>query len=233
MFVRRWATRLLAVAGLLTSAVAAQAGETVRLVLPANSDAPTLTLGNASADADTLDVRWGGGHFHGGYARGFHGGFYGGYARGFHGGFYGGGVAYRGYYGFRASYSTGYAYYPGYYGYSTYYYYPSYSCYPISQPVVTVTPSIALNIRPATPIMPPADAPPAQLQTLPRPVPAVPNDGTYPYDGGPRVPVPMPQVEPAPAKTAPRPTVPLEGRPVSLPAEKTVKKYVYRAYGEK
>jgi len=60
---------------------------------------------------------------------------------------------------------------------------------------------------------------------------AAPGDGTYDYDGGPRIPVPMPmqKVDPAPTKT--QPTVPLDGRPVSLPIQ-AKPKYSFPAYGE-
>jgi hypothetical protein len=54
--------------------------------------------------------------------------------------------------------------------------------------------------------------------------------GSVTYDGGPSNPVPMPKVEPAPAGRGPS-TMPLEGRPVSIPAPK--KKSEYLAYGEK
>jgi hypothetical protein len=68
--------------------------------------------------------------------------------------------------------------------------------------------------------------PPAGVEIVPRPKP-VPTDGTFPYDGGPRNPPPMPKSGPifndAPA------TLPLAGRVVSLPKPK----YVYPAYGEK
>jgi hypothetical protein len=54
---------------------------------------------------------------------------------------------------------------------------------------------------------------------------------TYPYNGGPQNPVPMPDARPAtPQSAPPRPTVPLEGRAVSLPREQH--KYTYPAYGE-
>jgi hypothetical protein len=66
--------------------------------------------------------------------------------------------------------------------------------------------------------MPPADAGPAP-------------GGTYPYDGGPRVPVPMPQMQPAPTNGPGTPaTVPSDGRVVSLPAKPA--KLTYPAYGE-
>jgi hypothetical protein len=57
---------------------------------------------------------------------------------------------------------------------------------------------------------------------------------TYPYDGGPADPVPMPKAPQTEEKkpSAP-PMVPLEGRTVSLPAKPAAKpKYTYPAYGE-
>jgi hypothetical protein len=54
-------------------------------------------------------------------------------------------------------------------------------------------------------------------------------NGTYPYDGGPKVPAPNSR-EATPPTGAPERTVPLEGRTVSLP--KTTAKWAYPAYGE-
>jgi hypothetical protein len=54
-------------------------------------------------------------------------------------------------------------------------------------------------------------------------------DGTYPYNGGPKNPVPNPGADPAPMKDKQR-TVPLEGRSVSLP--KSTSKWTFPAYGE-
>jgi hypothetical protein len=60
--------------------------------------------------------------------------------------------------------------------------------------------------------------------------PQVPSqNGTYPYDGGPKVPVPNSK-EATPPTSAPQRTVPLEGRTVSLP--KAAAKWAYPAYGE-
>jgi hypothetical protein len=57
-------------------------------------------------------------------------------------------------------------------------------------------------------------------------------DDTYPYDGGPRNPVPQPgNNDPAPSAT-PKRTVPLEGKPVSLPAPVAKTQFAYPAYGE-
>src|SRR5262249_48317556 len=61
----------------------------------------------------------------------------------------------------------------------------------------------------------------------PRPLPSA--DPTFPYDGGPRAPVPMPTIDPAP-KAAPPGAAPLEGRSVSLPAKPA--KLTFPAYGQ-
>jgi len=64
------------------------------------------------------------------------------------------------------------------------------------------------------------------------------NNGTYYYDGGPRNPVPLPksgvETRPVPQlpSAPPKKTVPLEGLPVSLPANSPAK-FAYPAYGEK
>jgi len=228
MNARTWAAGLLAVGGLFLGGAAVRADDTIKLGLPGNDDAPAVSLGKLSPEAETIDARFSGGrgghfggHF-GGYGRGFYG-----YGRGFYGygrGFYGYG---RGFYGY--GYGLGYAryYYPR-YGYYNSYYYPSGSyyysdpCYyPISQPGIQVSASADVLNVPYTP------------NTLQTPVP----DGrTFPYDGGPRPSVPMPNADPSPTRipvpaTVPAPTVPLDGRAVSLPAP-TPAKFAYPAYGE-
>ncbi len=248
MKVRMGMVGLLAAAGVMAVAGAGRAADVFRLAISDNSSTPTMILGTGSAEADTIDVRGGGrgggGGFHGG---GFRGGSYGGY-RGFAGGFRGGYGGYRGYYGGYGGYLGGLfrgyygGYYPGYYNY--YYpqvvpYYPDYYYYPIS----TVTPSVpattfTLRIGPVTtqvqarrlPVLPNPTLRTQPLYPQPAPTPGRPADGTFDYDGGPRVPVPLPKAEPAPMN--PQPTVPLDGRPVSLPVRSTPVKYYYPAYGE-
>jgi hypothetical protein len=77
----------------------------------------------------------------------------------------------------------------------------------------------------------PSSAPPsADYPPVPARVPG--RDFTYPYDGGPRNPVPQPSnVDPAPSAT-PKPTLPLEGKPVSLPISAKSTQFAYPAYGE-
>jgi len=204
-------------------------------------------------NADTLTVRgYHGGGFHGGHYGGYHGGFYGGY-RGFYGGYGGyrgfgyagygyrgwgyGGYGYRGYgYGYYRPYVGigfgygygGYGYGYGGYGYPYYsgisYYYPSCYSYPTyyygisyASPAVTYTlgTTSTTTVQPVMPrIIDSGDVAPSTR--------VIPN-GTYPYDGGPTSPVPMPSKEAAPK-------VPSTERFVSIPA---AKKYSYAAYGEK
>lgn len=208
----------------------------VGLALASISEAnDVVRLGGPSAQAaiqggtDTELVHWRGYRgYYGGY-RGFHGGH-----RGYYGGYYGG---YRGYYGggygfrFATPYvSFGYysrphfhyrPYYASYYQpfYASSYYYPSYyysypSYYypcageelPAAQVMNLQSTYQAPLPRTNGPTMPPAQG-----------------DGTFPYDGGPRAPVPMPapQNETNPTKRAPVPNaiVPLDGRLVSLQSE--------------
>jgi hypothetical protein len=74
--------------------------------------------------------------------------------------------------------------------------------------------------------MPPATGP---EETLPAPRPA-PKNQTYPYDGGPANPVPIPQAEPAPGRKAGVAPAP-EARLVGI--ETKAAKYSYQAYGQK
>jgi hypothetical protein len=196
--------------------------------------------------------------YRGGYA-GYRGGYYGGYRGGYRGGY--GGYRYGGYYGYGGYRYRGYGYggYYPYYGYAYYpsysYYYPSYSYYSpgysydpysygdyqgIADNGVVVRPSASVpyysqsrtyNSQP-------------RLETLPNPYPSpapqqMPraDEGTFPYDGGPKDPVPMPQ-----SSEEVKPTVIPYGKLypnetlVSLKPkaeEKTSGKWNYPAYGEK
>ncbi len=247
MNARTWAAGLLALGGLFLGSAAARAEDTIKLGLSARADAPAVALGKLGTDADTIDA-----HYRGGYHGGYHGGYYGGYRGGYYGSYGGYHAGYRGYYGGYRGYYGGYGGYyggySGYYGYPHYasyyyprayvssYYYPTYyptpvyyapqpACYPIGTTVGKTMPSADVLNVPYNP----QDALPA-----PRPVP---QERTFPYDGDPRQ-APLPQAEPFPTRTpapftAPSPTVPLEGRPVSLPARTTTPaKLSYPAYGE-
>jgi hypothetical protein len=151
-----------------------------------------------------------GGGYRGFYGGGYRGGFYGAgfnrgfYGAGFRGGYYGG---YRGFYGggFRGGYYGGYYsqpyYYSNYYSYPSYYggYY-GYACsdvggaevYPIcsQRTVVVVRQPANYSVQPQQPPLQ------TQPQYNPTPIPQMPRadeEGTFPYDGGPKTPVPMPQ----------------------------------------
>jgi hypothetical protein len=229
--------------------------DTVRL--GANIEATTTTLGYDGL-SDTMLTRgargfvgYRGGHhgFYGGH-RGFYGGhrgFYGGY-RGFYGGyrgFYGG---YRGFYGGYRGYGYG-PYYAGYYGpgyYSSYgyggpayypncapgvYYTPGYSYYPIS---VDVEVGQAPTYRPGLYVQGQQQQPFERLKVPVQPA----EGGTFPYDGGPANPIPLPKDGQAPIYQPLPKTLPADGRLVSLPAaqQKTLQErtgFAYPAYGDR
>lgn len=185
-----------------------------------------------------------GGGYYGGYGRSYYGGYgrsyyggYGGYGLGYYGGYggyyrpyyyggYGGGYGYGGYYG------SGYGYGGGYYG-SGYGYGGGYGggyC-GISASVTLPGQIVTLGYQNQQPQY--ATQPQYAPQQMPRiedgnilpsPRQQQPTPGqTFPYDGGPIAPVPMPD-------TTPSNVTPSE-RKVSLPAP--TKKYTYAAYGEK
>jgi hypothetical protein len=193
-----------------------------------------VRLGGADADdADTHLVYrrgWGGGY------RGWGGGFYGSrYGYGYHSWrphYYG----YHGHYrhwGGYGGYYRPYAYYPSYY--HSYYrapyysYYRPYYAYPVHS-YYSFAPCVGDEL-----VMPEATALGStnHSATVERAAPISPprSNGapSYFYDGGPRQAVPLPGVSPAPTKTPPAPTLPREGRLVSLPP---AGQYAYPAYGE-
>jgi hypothetical protein len=234
---------------MLALATGARAGDVQTLKL--TDKTPTLSLvGDKSDPADTVDVAghggFHGGGFHGGGFHSFHGGFHsfhGGFHN-FHGGFhsfhsfhsfhhgfhgfYGGFGYYRPYYYSSYYYASPYYYGSPYY-YSSPYYAPSYysdPCYSYYGVAGDYAPTVGLTI----------DQAPAERTIIgsdpagtPAPPPLPRADDTYPYDGGPRQPVPMPKADPAPIATPPA-TAPLEGRAVSLPPK--APKLTYPAYGE-
>jgi hypothetical protein len=226
----------------------ARAGDVFRLGL--NTDAPTLSL-VGDRDDDTLSAAWRG--YYGGY-RGYYGGYggyrgyYGSYYPRYYGGYYGGGYGgyygsyypryYGGYYGsYYPRYYGGYygSYYPRYYGgyYGSYYPYSGYYGYSGISYVSPIGCPLSSPDVPGIVVGPRGNGSTSESYKVPsqplNPMKPVPQEGTFPYDGGPSNPVPMPKVEPAPTGKG-VPTMPLEGRPVSLPAPK---KYEYLAYGEK
>lgn len=199
----------LATLGIVLLTAPAWAGDTIRLIrLPdARHEAPALKLGgDPAADTELLCGKYRG--FYGGYRPAFYG-----YSFSY----------YRPYYPRFYSYPTfsfGYSYYQPYYYAPPVYYYPRACYYPISLTInsqvggsVLGTTPAPYGLRPGSEVMPPA---------LPQNGNG--GNGTFPYDGGPRSPVPMPKADPGPL------SVPLEGRAVSLPAKPT--KFAYPAYGE-
>jgi len=195
-----------------------------------------------------------GGGFRVGYGGGYRGG-YGGYRGGFgyYGGYRGGYVGYRGGFGYYGGYRGGYGgYYGSNWGYGGYASYPVYS-YPVySYPVYSYPVyssyyySPCVDSTPTTPAMPYATyldgsvstySQPSTVLSTPAPVtrtPAPPaGDGTFRYDGGSGVipmPMPVPDGTPVAPTVTPRPTLPLEGRLVSLPSASSTA--AYPAYGE-
>jgi len=247
MLWRSWATGAIASLAVFAWAGSSRAEDTLRLGLikPAgltggvSSGVQTLRLED---QAETTPAGW-----RGGYGGGYRGYGYGGFYRP---SYYGWGG-----YGYYRPYVSSY-YYAPYYGYypRPYYYAPpvyyysapvvSYSApvyystpyvyYPINGGADTLARNALLNTSPSAY----ANKPLPQV-TVPRqgasPPPAA-GEGTFKYDGGPANPVPMPQTEsqtnPKPTTIPAQPTVPLEGRAVSLPA-RPAKKLTYAAYGEK
>lgn len=171
-------------------------------------------------------------HFHGGnvHAAHFHNGhFHDGH---FHNGHFHNGHFHNGWPFVSVGLGFGYwprYYYPYYYGG---YYYPSYyyTSYAYDHdPLLYYYPEnvyVVPNGSSIRSIMPPATGP---EETLPVPQ-RVPNDGTYPYDGGPANPVPIPQADPAPNRKAGSTPAP-DARVVGI--ESKTLKYSYQAYGDK
>jgi hypothetical protein len=192
--------------------------------------------------------------YYGGY-RGYYGGYggyrgygrhyagYGGYYGGYRGGYYGGyrGYGYAGYYG-------GYRpYYGGYSSFSYYqpaYYSSYYASYPVYSAYYDCGPSIYLGVGGATGIgapvvtlgtdfaRPAEVAQPAPEAAQPMVPPSAPGNGTFPYDGGPANPVPLPKADPN-AMPPVNPALIATDLPISLKPKSAVSPYRYKAYGEK
>jgi hypothetical protein len=249
MLRRSWA---MAAAGVLTLVVSpqfARADDTVRLG-GTMDDAKTVTLGY-DGQSDTMLMRGvHGGGFRGGFGGGFRGGFVG-FRGGFGGGFRGGFVGFRGGYygGYRGGFYGGYGGFYGGYGYWPYYaaytpyYFPPPVCYPT--PVYTyypvggdVTVVQAAKIYRPTYVAPDRESLPQPYGPPSGPMPF--SNGTYPYDGGPANPIPLPRgADQAPMgqPVAPKIAPPTDGRLVSLPTAQPATSaansgFAYPAYGE-
>lgn len=209
------------------SAAMAQTSDTFRLDLRGPTPAVTTLTPGLDADGDTELVRgWCGRHY-GGFG---YGSFYRSYA--FYPRYYAPSYSFA--YARPFAYGYGFSSYRP-FAYSSYYYSPSvyYSPYyycPISEPAPTMpyatSTSASLTVlRPeGNPLPQPIPFPKREVPYASSPAPAA----TYPYDGGPSNPVPLPG---GGKKAVPQPTVPLEGKAVSLPRSEP--KYTYPAYGER
>jgi hypothetical protein len=159
---------------------------------------------------------------HRGFVGGFRGGFVGGFRGGFIGGFRGGFVGFRPW-GFGWPYAWGYYGYPwGYYGYP-WGFYSSFA-----------TPCVVSGVTVGVNTVPGIQGRIIQSgEVLPPPMTPVPRGGTYPYDGGPLNPVPMPSQEEGPAD-APRGVIRPDPRVVAavLSMSEGKGKWAYPAYGE-
>src|SRR5205807_1207764 len=149
--------------------------------------------------------------------------------RGYYGGYHHHHAYYRPYINFGFGYPYYSSYYrPYYYSSPAYYYYPSYCYYPISLNSATV---YSGNVGVAYPQAGGSTVPPMRKADESFNVPPFPPEeqGTFPYNGGPSAPVPLPGDAPIPQKSAP--IDPAQGRVVSIPAR--LPKYTYSAYGQK
>jgi len=138
-----------------------------------------------------------------------------------------------------------------YYSPPVYYYYYSAPCYTpyvyfsisggvdalVSNALLNGSPAIGNGRPTAQPFSMPSLKPQAPATPPSPPLSAIPPGGTFQYDGGPANPVPMPRSDPKPDSkptTVPAvPTVPFEGRPVSLPAPVRPVRLAYPAYGDR
>ena len=230
---------------------ASQGSDTMPLTLKGGT-APTGFSGGADImtlkldqGADTVAVRGGYHHRHHHHHSHHHGHYYGGYYRPYYYGNYYPSYFYPRYssYYYYPRYSS--YYYPRYYSYYPRYFYPGYSfsfgyyqpySYDYASPLSYADPYFyypmrgGLNVMPHTSTLQTHPLETGQ-ETLPSPR-RLDEDGTYPYDGGPVNPAPMPRAEPGPsaAPAAPAAPPPADGRVVSVP--KKTAKYSYRAYGE-
>src|SRR5579883_2108532 len=249
----------LALGAALAACGAASAGDRDTMQLGGGTASTTMTLGGKgtaakAATEDTELMRHAGG-FHGGFHGGYHGyhgwgGGWGGY-RGYYGGYYGG---YRGYYGgfYRPYYYGGFyrPYYGGFYrGFYPYYGYGGYGYglgyglgyggYGYGGYGYGCGTGFYLGISSSSTVITPAVT---SSSTPPMAQPTTPPNGTFPYDGGPSNPVPLPMADPQP-KADPQsippanpPTstinLPVSGKSKTAPTLPT-SPYKYKAYGEK
>jgi len=168
---------------------------------------------------------WGGGYggYYGGYyAQPYYGGYYSGYSQPYYYGGYYSQPYYGGYYGggyYRSNYG----------GYHHRHYYGGYRrislngdpCSSGVELTVISTPTAftQLPVQQAQPAAPIQYESAAKPQGLPMPAVAPSQNQTFPYDGGPQAPLPLPGPNGVEPSVAPQPSVPLTGKVVSLPRE--------------
>lgn len=100
---------------------------------------------------------------------------------------------------------------------------------PRVRPAAPATPvAPAVPARPA-PLPPPVEEPAPRAAPAPAPAAPAPAENTFPYDGGPARPVPVPQTEEGPTLSNP-PPAPRDDLPVALSSSRG--KWVFPAYGE-
>jgi hypothetical protein len=162
-------------------------------------------------------------HFHHGFHSGFRG-FHGGWGRGWG---WGGGYYPGSFYGLGLGYpysSYAYSSYP-YYSYPLYGYPYSYGSpyggYPLGTSELSTGPAAYGPSTYPDEYGGPADDPP---------MPPAGGESTYPYDGGPREPIPLPKEESGTPSANPRKGTPPKERVISFPVPEG--KWVYPAYGE-
>lgn len=246
MFRSTWRPALALGAVLATCGAASAADRDTLLLGGGSGDGTTMTLGGkgTAAQAATEDTELTGGYRgYYGWGGGFrYGGYYGGY-RGFYGGF-------RPYYSsFRAPFYGGFRPYSSFYSFNFYrpafytprvfysnFYTPVYAPFPVYTTFYS-PPSFYLGIGGAAG----SGAPTVPLGAdFARPQPAQPmaqpgvpgGDGTFPYDGGPINPVPVPKGEPQMIPPA-APSATVTDLPISVKPKSTTSPYRYKAYGEK
>ena len=149
---------------------------------------------------------------------------------------YRGGHSYHNHYGsyYRPYYAS---YYRPYYGvsfYSSYsyptYYYPTY--YSDCGVYLGISGGVAGSGVPTVTLGTTNFArPPAGAQPMAQPIPLS-GDGTFPYDGGPAIPVPLPKADPQVIPPA-SPSATATDLPISSKPKGTTTPYKYKAYGEK
>jgi hypothetical protein len=226
----RFGSTAFAAAFLLLAAQSAKAQDTIRLGGTGDAKVQNL-LDDGQSDIEQVYYRggyrgWGGGYRGWGGNRGWGYGGWGYRGWGYAGWGYRPWLAYRPFY--RPYWYASSYYAPSYYP-SYYYGQPAYSYYnnPCAGDNAEMPPATVLGSTSSYAQRP-------VIEKMPYPVTSSreSSDGTFHYDGGPAYQTPLPvQNRPAPAGPQKRPTVPLDGKLVSIPGP-TGASFSYPAYGE-